>query len=341
MNQSFFTKKHIHSIQGIAILWMLVHHLYAFNRIPQTYFSFLPVSILKILGSFGNICIAVFVFLSGYGIYATSKTKDLFSWRKHKLINTYLSVFVTFFCFVPLGFLFFNVTFDWKELLQNLTLLSFSYNKEWWFLRIYFELLLLAPYIVSALKKNVFIAAVSSIMISFLGLFIHETYFYNYILLRELSNLFLWQGLFFFGMLIYHFQILDKLFLSIERFTLLHGIVGITLFVMMIAFRELTPFPGKLKDPVLVLPFIIASTLFIQGFHLTNLFSFIGQQSLFIWLTHTFFCYYYTPSLIVYPGNSLLIFLWLLLISICVSLLLKKLTDFVKKIVERGFKYDR
>lgn len=58
-------------MKGIAILLMLLHHSMAFpDRIPTKYQFALPAAALKhlpMVGSFGKICVYIFMFLGGLG----------------------------------------------------------------------------------------------------------------------------------------------------------------------------------------------------------------------------------------------------------------------------------
>lgn len=59
-------------MKGVAILLMLMHHSMAFpDRIPQKYEFAVSSSGLKhliLVGSFGKICVAIFMFLGGLGL---------------------------------------------------------------------------------------------------------------------------------------------------------------------------------------------------------------------------------------------------------------------------------
>lgn len=73
-----FTKEHTKIAKGVAILLMLTHHLFAFPdriHIQPGYIPILTISgenIGGILVTFGNICVSMYMFLSGYRIYMSS-----------------------------------------------------------------------------------------------------------------------------------------------------------------------------------------------------------------------------------------------------------------------------
>lgn len=117
---------------------MIVHHLWAFPaRIPGLALSNAEVQI----GSAAKICVSIFMFLSGYGLYYTFANKGTVRvW--HRIKNVYKRFWQVFFIFVPIGFVFLSKPFSIVEFFQNLFCLRFSYNQEWWFLGTYIELLL-------------------------------------------------------------------------------------------------------------------------------------------------------------------------------------------------------
>ena len=175
--------------KGVAVLLMLVHHLYAFpERLPggalRNAFSAFGVPLPTILGDFGKICVSIFFFLGGYGLWLSSQRDgfDLLG-KVKKLYFTYWE-YVT--VFIAIGFAFFAhqgvynsmpilcETFDrftWGELIQNLLGISSSYNGTWWFFESYVIALLLFPTISPLFNKRSFASgfarvAIASILIT-------------------------------------------------------------------------------------------------------------------------------------------------------------------------------
>ena len=74
------TKEQSKMIQGLAIIMMLYHHLFATPEIfGIEYFSLLNIGGINIeqkMAWFFKICVGIFAFMVGYG-YAYSKNKDL------------------------------------------------------------------------------------------------------------------------------------------------------------------------------------------------------------------------------------------------------------------------
>lgn len=145
---------------------MLIHHLFKFpDRISNVMYTSLlsckGITVEYILGDFGKICVAMYLFLSGYGLYITFVNKNKFTFKDSinkiiKVMKVYWSIFILF---VPIGLIFYNTTprYAWNlgEFIKNFLTLSNSYNNEWWFLGLYVRLILFFPIIIKMIDKNV------------------------------------------------------------------------------------------------------------------------------------------------------------------------------------------
>lgn len=101
-------------IKGVAILLMLLHHLWAF---PQRVFlndgftdtfSVFGEYWYFYLGRFGKICVSMFLFLSGYGLMKSKQSGrfDLIG----KVKGLYLAYWKVFLVFIPIAFLFLPIS---------------------------------------------------------------------------------------------------------------------------------------------------------------------------------------------------------------------------------------
>jgi len=66
-----------------------------------------------------------------------------------------------------------------------------------------------------------------------------------------------------------------------------------------------------------------------------KIFEILGEESTFMWLTHSFFCYYWCQKLVFAPKYSIVIFLWLLALSFASA----KLIRFVYKYLGLFYKH--
>lgn len=328
MNHFSFTKSESRIAKGVAILLMLYHHLFANNRLPKTYTSLLsksPINLVSILSDFGNICVSIFVILTGIGLFYISQKKDYKKWCLHHVLSFIVHYWFVFILFVPIGFLFFNRPFFWKELLKNFFFLSYSYNLEWWFLRVYLEILLVSPWMICSIKKAPKLSFIASLFLSFVGYLLHESNLYQELFFKEFSTLFLWQLMFFIGYYIAYYQVFEHISYVINRFGLNTWWFSFTVLIFCIFIRQGTYITSKLKDPLLAPIFLLFSVCLIKQLRLNSLFSYLGKHSFNIWLIHTFFCYYYTAPLILLPRVSILIFIWLVVLSLGTSYMINKL----------------
>ena len=112
-----FTRLHTQIAKGVAITLMMSYHLFAFpDRIQGTsYVSIMSYwlqsifssnSIEFFLSDFGKICVAMYLFLSGYGLYLSSCSKSNFTIIDSckKMIKFLINYWTVSIIFVPIGF---------------------------------------------------------------------------------------------------------------------------------------------------------------------------------------------------------------------------------------------
>ena len=97
-----FSRTDTKIIKGVAIILMLMHHLWAFpDRIAggalNTVFNIFGESSAVFFGLFGKICVSLFFFLGGYGVYMQSKKSEFTILSNiKKLCLAYWKVFIVF-----------------------------------------------------------------------------------------------------------------------------------------------------------------------------------------------------------------------------------------------------
>lgn len=73
--ETVLSKDYSNMVKGMAILMMIMHHIWGFpEKIPGLLLSNIEVQI----GSAAKICVSIFMFLSGYGLYYTFEKKKPF-----------------------------------------------------------------------------------------------------------------------------------------------------------------------------------------------------------------------------------------------------------------------
>ncbi len=168
-----FDKRQTNIAKGVALLLLLWHHLFYKHT---SYFSLFDsawlidgIPVESCIAAYGKVCVAIFLFLSGYGMFksgqslqrrtlAAGKTlhvSDHVRYVKNHLIRLMADYWLIYLIFVPLGICF-GVYF-WEVYQENFGngvldffALSFyfrtpSMNPSWWYMSIILAFYLLFP----------------------------------------------------------------------------------------------------------------------------------------------------------------------------------------------------
>lgn len=334
-------------MKAVAITCMLMHHLWCFpNRIASGqldhYFNFFNVTSISFVGFFGKICVPLFFFLGGYGVYRkyVGKKYDIVE-RLKKLYFAYWKVFLIF---IPIGFIFFSTqdnycadpfirsrfaTFSSRELFSNFLGITATYNREWWFLASYAFALMTFPLIRAIIdrysaKTNIFIAIIATILVVsiFPGLGKNESLgiLNNNILYRKLfCQIAPYASCFWMGAVVARNRLLERLNYSMKKNGLLNPIVDIIVWWMIVILRqnELGSTFDIFFIPVLT---VVTIDLVNRVKTIKKGIAFFGKQSTNMWLIHTFFCFYFgaVSKIVTFTQNAILSLITLMAMS-CVA----------------------
>lgn len=109
--ETVLTKDYSNMMKGVAVLLMIIHHAWGFPcRIPELHI----LHVEEQIGIASKICVSIFMFLSGYGLYYTFNRNSSIHLEK-RLKAIYERFWKVFFVFVPLGFLFLTELFIFKS----------------------------------------------------------------------------------------------------------------------------------------------------------------------------------------------------------------------------------
>jgi len=358
-NNYEFNKTHTQLAKGIAIILMMTHHLFKFpDKIKDvSYISIMPFwnqsifsekSFEFFLGDFAKICIAMYLFLSGYGLYMAYSKKGTFTFGDsvEKVIKFFIAYWKIFIIFIPIGLIWFSESaafhFNIIEFMANFFALSSSYNVAWWFARLYIELLLLFPLVIWLLKRGFIFSIVLTLSLYIISFkmdsvfmivpqlsFLKKTFFYP-----DMVNILFWQIVFCVGCLTAKYNV----FVSINKFISRKNLdtkvfyISMILVIMLIrigstfVFESIGQGNATYIDFILAPLFILSCTNLINRNRSKNIVLALGKNSTNMWLTHTFFCYYYFQELVFLPKISILILIWLAVLSLSTSLVINFVT---------------
>ena len=353
-NKWQFSRQDTKALKGVAILLMLMHHLLAYpDRMPTKYQYAVSAAALKQLmtvGSFGKICVYIFMFLGGLGLAKQIQAHKFHLFKK--IWGLYRVYWRVFFVFVPLGFLFFrnqprySQAFMWNrfasfsigKFIQNLTGYASTYNGEWWFVRVFIAAIFLGTiyYYLTEKINNVYLETglvlfTSVFTVKFLPALIKLPPF------SSLASSYLWMQLFMpnaficsylFGIVFGKYDVfanLRRLFSSYNAFW--RAMIGLLLIACAFYFQE-NVF-GNVSEMMLVItPVFMTGCLLLLDLSAkaSKVLRYFGRMSTNLWLIHTFFCYYFYPFTIAvfWSRNPLVAYLTLLLLSLLASVLLKQ-----------------
>lgn len=163
-------------LKGIAIVAMLFHHLYC--SIPDWIEPY--DGVLAWLGSLGKVCVAIFLFCSGYGLSAqfakVQGIKNSCKYMVKRFVSFYFNYWAVFLVFVPITVFCFGrpLSVPYGEHVNlvkrlGLDLLGLqggqSYNITWWFNKLLIILYLLFPLIDFVAQKNGIVTLIVSLLI--------------------------------------------------------------------------------------------------------------------------------------------------------------------------------
>lgn len=301
-------------LKGISLLLLLCHHLFYVQQGQYDDILVYNYGIVHQIGIACKVCVALFVFLSGYGLAKKYDNKVInikvfYIERFTKLMMNYWFVWLLF---VPIGILFFNRTFtvvygnhilikgiiDFVGLSYSVGF--YGYNATWWFMSCIIILYGLFPFLAKFCQNHCIVLLAISVVIVFFPMYIFSPIKYY---------------LFPFSLGIACAQ---KKYFNIYVNNSLTGGKILIVTVLLFCIRNFVPYT-LLFDGVLSL-FIIVSLKYINlDSTVINILSFLGKHSMNIFLFHTFIYHYYFHDFIYWTQNPILILLTLLLVCLSIS----------------------
>ncbi len=174
-----FTKRESNFCKGIAIILMLFHHLFndfeEYAGHPVNYSPFTANQVL-LLAKAGKLCVAVFVFISGYGIAASYRRQFgreknpgarevfQFTWKRcWKLLTVYWFVFVLTLLCQPLGRTVFDAYgtgvkgFVLYFLIDAAGIANLfgtpTLNASWWYMTMALSIIIFMPFVMRLMQS--------------------------------------------------------------------------------------------------------------------------------------------------------------------------------------------
>lgn len=313
-----FTKEHTMQMKGIAIIILLFHHCFLnaqrwatvpYEKLATTkgwgYYpiSFAPFSshTIQYLASFSKICVAMFVFMTGYGMwvsYESQKKKTTMSnyikKRMVTLMTGFLIIFVvTEILAIPTGrFIevyghdFRSVVYMIIDALGLAKLLGTPlFCLTWWYMSLAIVLIMIFPFVHSIMEKYQWVVVVASIIVPRACGFGQSTDLFRYLLAYTLGMYFAQHDLL--------ARIKEKFMEQNVEGKLLSLIVSLIGLAVIIKCRQNAWIGWKYLDfwdGFAAMYMIVISYIYIlNGKWIVKGLGFLGKHSMNIFLIHSFY----------------------------------------------------
>ncbi len=336
------TKRDSKVLKGVAILSMLMLHLFCRkDNLPYTPLLWLgDTPLIYYFGLFGDICVALYCFVSGYAHYLQSSEAEL-KQRWKRLLRFMIPFWLIATVFSLVGLLTGNTAIpgSLKEFLLNCLTIKNSYNGAWWYANTYILLVALQPLSRKLADRcPVWLTLVLSFAFYTVGYGIR---FWGW---GECNSVLLSWIIMHIGLLgtSYFPYVIGMLFckkrvisLLRQRLTALHA-RNIYIFTA-VTFAGMIVMHGIV--PTLFVAFITATVTIILlcicplPKWTTDLLCYFGEHSTNIWLVHMFFYGSLFDGIVFAAKYPLPVFIFLLLLSLAASYVIKFLSKPILKLV--------
>lgn len=368
-----FTKEHTMQMKGIAIIILLFHHCFLnaqrwatvpYEKLATTkgwgYYpiSFAPFSshTIQYLASFSKICVAMFVFMTGYGMwvsYESQKKKTTMSnyikKRMVTLMTGFLIIFVvTEILAIPTGrFIevyghdFRSVVYMIIDALGLAKLLGTPlFCLTWWYMSLAIVLIMIFPFVHSIMEKYQWVVVVASIIVPRACGFGQSTDLFRYLLAYTLGMYFAQHDLL--------ARIKEKFMEQNVAGKLLSLIVSLIGLAVIIKCRQNAWIGWKYLDfwDGFAAMYVIANSYIyiLNGKWIVKGLGFLGKHSMNIFLIHSFYRDVFFHEFTYSFYYAWLDYIVLMAISLVTSIVLEwfkkliryeKFIDWVKRLVTK------
>ena len=326
-------------IKGVAILMMLFYHLFGRDNLTEICTPLLYIGNTPLVRYITNACypVSFFMILSGYGLTYCYKKNQLSPIIQGKrILKLYVHYWLVLLIFVTIGHYIKPDIYpnNLIHVLINITGINCTYNGEIWFLLPYTIISMLSWWIIDYIynlndKRKIFITLIVYSVIFLIARYIGYHLPKNELLATLLIQLvYIVQLTFYFSLGILLFRLLEN------EPTALKAIKPTTYFIIIIAlFIIKSMIKVTIADGLyaFIIIFCISHLQLHRLFH--NVLYKLGQYSMPMWMTHTFFAVYLFQNFVYGFKYPLLIWLVLIALSYLVSIPILKIGNRINTLI--------
>lgn len=339
-----FAKEQSFVVKGVAIMLLLFYHLFHEKEVlaeQQVNYAPLSENIFLQLAGFGNICVAVFVFLTAYGISLDVLRVDEFSikdiyiksaGRFFRLMLNFFLVYVTI-NLLCVGYMNYGSFYgSGKQGLLQLFCDSIGFsailgtpmlNGTWWYMKIAYVLIFLVPLLAMVVKKT----GKTALLLGFFLPFVIQMDF-------EVERYFFVAVL---GVVAASENWVEKL-MNLKIHPVVWWLVAVLGGALSCLIRQnavVKEYYCNYVDAIVAL-FIVCSTVMTLGRVpiVNSILKFLGKHSMNIFLAHTFFYLIVWRKYVYYFKYAIVTFIILLGCSLAYSVILEFAKEGGKKFLK-------
>lgn len=342
VNSNLFTKKHTQIAKGLAMILMLFDHLFWLGN--GHYTSIFPVvsggrTVEWIIGSIGNICVSMYLVLSGYGMYCVVKNKEKYTFRDTliRIRNIWINYAFITIAFIVIDLIFGKIKWNPLKIVLNILALDYSYNAYAWFMITYIIIMLIFPIWLFFVQhfnwiwQIVFIIAVKG-GITIINMGLNHIVDVPHIIYETCIEPFMFLPAFLIGYMCAEYSVFEKMYQKIfkgsfEKAKLLVGLLLIFLFIYKFQYTLL----DNITAPIIC--FLISYLCYSSM--IGKILSYIGKHSTAMWIIHYPIMILLLNSVVYYPKVSILILLELIIILLPMCYMSEWLNQKILKIIGR------
>ncbi len=334
-----FPKESSEVMKGIAILLMLFHHFFGFPNWYVEGISYIGLPLRfntaeYVLGQFGHICVGIFAFLTGYGMFFSYKSGTGYK-KVFKTILKFLICYwlILFGIAIPLHYFFGYTTITPMLIFKNMfaydtTLVPFA-----WYVRFYIGVMLTLPLINKIMPNKALCGILLCLIIpSFLNFCLGKVPGINIYIIEGVSYLmeyFLWLPCVLMGLCCGKYNLFEKIDKGLKKLKWVEHIVCVGLLLAILylrAYKEDTIGVIFSFDSFYVPIFVYICTKYMESVpkFIKKSVVLLGKHSMNIWFLHSMF-FFKTSALMKYaffPKVSVLIILWVIVLCLPLSMML-------------------
>ncbi|MBE7011357.1 MAG: acyltransferase [Ruminococcaceae bacterium] len=349
MKEKFsFTKDYTAIIKGVAILLMLFHHFFGFPEWYVEGVSYIGIPFRVntaeyVIGQFGHICVAIFAFLTGYGMFFSYKSGNTLKTTLKKLVTFLISYWLILFgVVIPINLALGKTDITLSLILQNMVAYDCSLVTFGWYVRFYIEIMLTLPIFYKLMSKKAYITIPIFLLLpALINYRLGQVPGTSMLVIRLVfftMEYFLWLPCVLVGLCFARYKLFDKigiLFEKLKKYELPVCVILMLILMYLRAYKEDTVGVMFSFDVIYVPIFIFLCCRIISVLpgYVKSAFSLLGNHSMNIWFLHSLF-FSRTAILMKYafaPKISVLIILWVILLCLPLSTALNSVSALIFK----------